>query len=153
MTMNQLMLPVFLTSLTTTAAFLTMVSSPISTMTGYGATIGFGIMWAWVLSSTYLPAVIHLKKWDMQNPAINQPSILEKLIHRFGEKILNYPKRILATGVFIIAVSFIGIWFISVEVNIINLFKPGNEIRERGKLFSVGSVSYTHLTLPTKRIV
>ncbi|SVA88349.1 uncharacterized protein METZ01_LOCUS141203, partial [marine metagenome] len=130
MTMNQLMLPVFLTSLTTTAAFLTMVSSPIPTMTGYGATIGFGIMWAWVLSSTYLPAVIHLKKWDMQNPAINQPSILEKLIHRFGENIFNYPKRILSMGVLIVAVSSIGIWFLSVEVNIINLFKPGNEIRE-----------------------
>ena len=130
MTMNQLMLPVFLTSLTTTAAFLTMMLSPISTMTGYGATIGFGIMWAWVLSSTYLPAVIHLKKWDMQNPAINQPSILEKLIHRFGENIFNYPKRILSMGVLIVAVSSIGIWFLSVEVNIINLFKPGNEIRE-----------------------
>ena len=61
MTMNQLMLPIFLTSITTTAAFLMMVSSPIATMTGYGATIGFGILWAWILSSTYLPAVIHLK--------------------------------------------------------------------------------------------
>ena len=130
MTMNQLMLPVFLTSITTTAAFLTMVSSPISTMTGYGVTIGFGIMWAWVLSSTYLPAIIHLKKWDMQNPAINQASILEKLIHRFGKNIFNYPKRILSMGVLIVAVSSIGIWFLSVEVNIINLFKPGNEIRE-----------------------
>ena len=130
MTMNQLMLPIFLTSITTTAAFLTMVSSPIATMTGYGATIGFGILWAWILSSTYLPAVIHLKKWNMQNTAISKPSILENLIHRFGRSILEYPKRILATGVVIVAVSSIGIWFINVEVNIINLFKPGNEIRE-----------------------
>jgi hypothetical protein len=130
MTMNQLMLPIFLTSITTTAAFLTMVSSPIATMTGYGATIGFGILWAWILSSTYLPAVIHLKKWNMQNTAISKPSILENLIHRFGRSILEYPKRILATGVVIVVVSSIGIWFINVEVNIINLFKPGNEIRE-----------------------
>jgi len=130
MTMNQLMLPIFLTSITTTAAFLMMVSSPIATMTGYGATIGFGILWAWILSSTYLPAVIHLKKWNMQNPAISTPSILENLIHRFGRNILDYPKRILATGVAIVTVSSIGIWFINVEVNMINLFKPGNEIRE-----------------------
>ena len=130
MTMNQLMLPIFLTSITTTAAFLTMVSSPIATMTGYGATIGFGILWAWILSSTYLPAVIHLKKWNMQNTAISKPSILENLIHRFGRSILEYPKRILATGVVIVVVSSIGIWFINVEVNMINLFKPGNEIRE-----------------------
>jgi len=130
MTMNQLMLPVFLTSLTTTAAFLTMVSSPISTMTGYGATIGFGIMWAWVLSSTYLPAVIHLKKWDMKKAAIDQPSFLEKLAHNFGKSLFNYPKRVFLTGFLIVAVSSVGIWFINVEVNIINLFKPGHEIRE-----------------------
>jgi len=130
MTMNQLMLPIFLTSITTAAAFLTMVSSPIATMTGYGVTIGFGILWAWILSSTYLPAVIHLKKWNMRNPAINKPSILENIIHRFGRNILEYPKRILATGVAMVAISSIGIWFINVEVNMINLFKPGNEIRE-----------------------
>jgi len=130
MTMNQLMLPVFLTSITTTAAFLTMVSSPIATMTGYGTTIGFGIMWAWVLSSTYLPAIIHLKKWDMNKAAIDQPSFLEKLIHRFGRSLLNYPKQVFLTGFLIVAVSSIGIWFINVEVNIINLFKPGHEIRE-----------------------
>ena len=130
MTMNQLMLPIFLTSITTTAAFLTMVSSPIATMTGYGTTIGFGIMWAWVLSSTYLPAIIHLKKWDMNKAAIDQPSFLEKLIHRFGRSLLNYPKQVFLTGFLIVAVSSIGIWFINVEVNIINLFKPGHEIRE-----------------------
>jgi len=130
MTMNQLMLPVFLTSITTTAAFLTMVSSPIATMTGYGTTIGFGIMWAWVLSSTFLPAIINLKKWDMNKAAIDQPSFLEKLIHRFGRSLLNYPKQVFFTGFLIVAVSSIGIWFINVEVNIINLFKPGHEIRE-----------------------
>ena len=92
-------------------AFLTMVSSPIATMTGYGATIGFGILWAWILSSTYLPAVIHLKKWNMQNTAISKPSILENLIHRFGRSILEYPKRILATGVVIVVVSSIGVIF------------------------------------------
>jgi len=130
MTMNQLMLPIFLTSITTTAAFLTMVSSPIATMTGYGTTIGFGIMWAWVLSSTFLPAIINLKKWDMNKAAIDQPSFLEKLIHRFGRSLLNYPKQVFLTGFLIVAVSSIGIWFINVEVNIINLFKPGHEIRE-----------------------
>ncbi|SVD26801.1 uncharacterized protein METZ01_LOCUS379655, partial [marine metagenome] len=45
-TMNQLLLPIFLTSITTSAAFLTMLTSPITAMAGYGLSIGFGILWA-----------------------------------------------------------------------------------------------------------
>ena len=61
-TMNQLMLPISLTSLTTVAAFLTLLSSPIRPMVGYGVTIGFGITWAWLLSTILLPSLISLKQ-------------------------------------------------------------------------------------------
>ena len=56
--MNNLFLPIFLTSITTSAAFLMLVFSPISSMIGYGITLAFGIMWAWFLSNTILPSLI-----------------------------------------------------------------------------------------------
>ena len=40
-TVSQLSLPIFLTSITTAAAFFTMLASPINAMTGYGLSIGF----------------------------------------------------------------------------------------------------------------
>ena len=80
LTMNQLLLPIFLTSITTTTAFLTMLTSPIAAMTGYGLSIGFGILWAWILSSTFLPAVISLKKWNFTTAAFSKSSFLENMV-------------------------------------------------------------------------
>ena len=130
LTMNQLMLPVFLTSITTSAAFLTMVTSPITAMTGFGVTIGAGILWAWILSATFLPAIIHLKKWDFSHASLSKPSFLETLIHKFGRNILKRPKTVLAAGLAIVGFALMGIPYINVEVNVVNMFKPGMPIRE-----------------------
>ena len=132
-TMDQLFLPIFLTSITTATAFLIMLTSPVAAMTGYGVSIGFGILWAWILSSTYLPAIIYLKKWNFSKSALSKPSFLEKIIHVFGQNILKRPKMILLIGSFILLISSIGIQYINVEVNLINLFKKGNTIRESTK--------------------
>ena len=130
LTMNQLLLPIFLTSITTTAAFLTMLTSPITATTGYGLSIGFGILWAWILSSTFLPALINLKKWNFSTAALNKSSILENMVHIFGQNILKHPKTVLLSGILIVLISSLGIRYINVEVNLVNLFKPGNTIRE-----------------------
>tara|TARA_Y100000590_G_scaffold470044_1_gene661573 strand:- start:2740 stop:5025 length:2286 start_codon:yes stop_codon:yes gene_type:complete len=129
-TMNQLSLPIFLTSITTAGAFLTMITSPIPSMTGYGIAIGLGILWAWILSCTLLPALINLKKWNFKTTALSKPSFLEKIVHVLGRNILKRPKIILTCGGIIICIASFGIQFINVEVNLINLFKPGNIIRE-----------------------
>jgi len=129
-TMNQLSLPIFLTSITTAGAFLTMIASPIPSMTGYGVAIGLGIIWAWILSCTLLPAFINLKTWDFQTAALSKSSFLENIVHILGYNILRHPKKILAGGSLIICIASLGIQHINVEVNLINLFKPGNIIRE-----------------------
>ena len=54
-TMDSLLIPIFLTILTTVAAFSAMTTSPLEPLVGYGFTIGAGILWAWILSSTLLP--------------------------------------------------------------------------------------------------
>ena len=48
--MDALLVPIFLTSITTIAAFLTMSSSPLEPLVGYGICISVGIGWAWLLS-------------------------------------------------------------------------------------------------------
>jgi predicted RND superfamily exporter protein len=129
-TMNALMLPVFLTSVTTTAAFITLVSSPIKPMFGYGVTIAFGICWAWFLSVTFLPALLSLKKWKMQSAAVKHRSVLEVAVHWIGGKVLHHTRAVLVLGLAIVAVSAVGIFMVEVEVNITSFFKPGNVVRD-----------------------
>lgn len=129
-TMNALMLPVFLTSVTTTAAFITLVSSPIKPMCGYGVTIAFGICWAWFLSVTFLPALISLKKWKMESAAVKHRSVLEVVVRWIGLRVLHHTRAVLVLGLAIVAASAVGIFMVKVEVNITSFFKPGNVIRD-----------------------
>lgn len=129
-TMDSLLIPVFLTSLTTVVAFLTMISSPLEPLIGYGLTISSGIIWAWFLSSTLLPAVISIKKWNLKSKAITHPSIFEKAIHKLANKVLTHPKYVFATGLIIVLIGAGGLFKVSVDVNMANFFKPGTEIRK-----------------------
>jgi len=129
-TMDSLLIPVFLTSLTTVVAFLTMISSPLEPLVGYGLTISSGIIWAWFLSSTLLPAVISIKKWDMKSKAITHPSIFERAIDKLAKKVLTHPKYVFSTGLIIVIIGVGGLFKVSVDVNMANFFKPGTEIRD-----------------------
>ena len=128
-TMSALLLPIFLTSLTTITAFLSLSFAPIKQLMGYGICISVGIAHAFILSSTFLPAAISLKKWEITSKAITNPSIFEKLITYFGEKVSTNPKAILGSGILIASISIIGLLYLKVDVNIASFFRQGTEFR------------------------
>ena len=128
--MNNLFLPIFLTSITTSAAFLMLLFSPITSLIGYGFTIAFGIMWAWLLSNTMLPASIILLSWDANSKAISKPSYIEKTMIIFGNLVTESPKKVLSAGIFITVFAVIGIFLINVEVQYNKMFREGNIIRD-----------------------
>ncbi|MFB0515361.1 MAG: RND family transporter [Candidatus Neomarinimicrobiota bacterium] len=129
-TMDVLMLPVFLTSATTIAGFISLVSAPLRAMIGYGITVSFGIAWAWYLSVTFLPSLMSVSRWDLEGRALRSAGTFERIIQRIGHYVLRKPWTVLITGGLIVLVSVIGIFMIHVEVNIINFFKPTAPIRQ-----------------------
>ena len=114
---DSLMLPIFLTSITTAAAFLSLVFAPIEYMTGYGVSIAIGISWAWILSTTLLPSLIMLKDWPLNSRAIRKPGLLERIVDKFGSKIIKSPHSILFGGLILVAVGIYGIRLVTTEVN------------------------------------
>ena len=84
---------------------------------------------AFILSSTFLPAAISLKKWKITSKAITNPSIFEKLITYFGEKVSTKPKAILGSGILIASLSISGLLYLQVDVNIASFFRQGTEVR------------------------
>jgi hypothetical protein len=129
-TMDSLLLPIFLTSFTTVAAFLSMIFAPLEQLAGYGLSLVAGITWAWLLSSTFLPAMIHLKKWNQQSKAITHDSLFERAIYRLGNVVISHPKRVLGTGLVVVGIASVGIFQVHVNANIVDFFKPGSEIRD-----------------------
>jgi len=129
-TLEALFLPIFLTSFTTAIAFLAFVFSPIEQFIGYGICLAFAIIWAWILSTTLLPSIILLKKWNLKSGFIKKESILEKISSSIGALITKRPKFVLALGSSIVLISIMGFQYIEVEVNTAKFFKDGNPIRE-----------------------
>ena len=129
-TMESLTLPIFLTSITTAAAFLSMIYSPLEVQTGYGVTIAIGIFWALVLSYTLLPSLLVLKKWNLDSKAVRETSFLENVIDKFGKGVMENPKRVLSSGLILVFIGLIGINWLSVEVNMQSFFKKGTTVRE-----------------------
>jgi len=129
-TMDSLLVPILLTSVTTIAAFATMTLSPLEPLFGYGIIIGVGIAWAWFLSSLMLPAVIGLKKWNLESKAITELSIFEKVINKLGKIVLTHPKYVFSAGATIVLIGLFGISKVVVDVNMSKFFKPGTEIRD-----------------------
>lgn len=129
-TMQSLMLPVFLTSFTTVVAFLSMIYSPLEVQTGYGVSIAIGVIWAWFLSSTFLPSLILYKNWNLDSNAVKHASYLEKKIDLLGRGVIRRPKRVLATGLILVIMGLIGIFWLNVEVDIQSFFRKDSEIRQ-----------------------
>ena len=129
-TMDSLLVPIFLTSITTIAAFLSLSLAPIEQMMGYGVCISAGIGYAFFLSSTFLPAAIRIKKWNMNSKAISMASMFENMISYFGRLVTSNPRSILAAGATIAVVGIYGLLWLNVDVNIAGFFKPGTEFRD-----------------------
>ena len=128
--MDALLVPIFLTSITTIAAFMTMTSSPLEPLVGYGVCISVGIAWAWLLSSFFLPALISLKNWDLNSKSIISPSIFERFIGRLSSIVIGYPKAVLFSGISLVLFGCFGLYKVEVDVNVASFFKPGTEIRD-----------------------
>ncbi len=129
-TMDSLLIPIFLTSITTVAAFLAMTTSPLEPLIGYGITISAGILIAWILSSTLLPSLIILRSWDHNAKAFLTKSFFEKMIDKLGKVVLTHPKYVFSSGLLIVFIGLFGLFKVSVDVDISKFFKKGSELRD-----------------------
>lgn len=129
-TLLSLQLPIFLTSITTIGAFLTMVFSPLEPLIGYGICISIGIACAWLFSSITLPALMIMYNWNTKSRVLNEKGPFEIFINFLSRIVLRRPKLLFTLGVLIISVSSFGILSLNVDVNLSSFFKPETEIRD-----------------------
>jgi len=127
---DTLFVPIFLTSVTTIAAFLALYFAPINQLMGYGICLSAGILYAFILSLTFLPAAMSLKRWDLNSKAISQNGYLENIISKFGKLVISKPKSILVVGMIIMFIGTAGLSLLKVDVNIANFFKEDTDFRK-----------------------
>lgn len=127
--------PMLFTSLTSSAGFFSLMLTPIPPVQIFGAYIGFGILLAFVITLTFIPAYISrmsdtsLQKLQQSLHKGRSDTLLQRGIERVRYVALNYKSVLIITFAMVSAVSVWGITQIQINDNPVRWFKSDHEIR------------------------
>lgn len=133
-TIEDLFMPMLFTSLTTTAGFFSLAFAKIPPVQVFGVFVAFGVMLAWLLTMTFIPAVIAvMKKESLADFGAKEEHTEAGLMSRFllaiGRFSIRRWKAILIGTLVLVGISGYGITKIVINDNPVKWFTPKHEIR------------------------
>jgi uncharacterized protein len=140
--MGHLYKPMLFTSITSAVGFYSLMLTPIPPVKVFGAFIGTGILLAFVLTITFIPAYIArmkpetLAKLQRAIEKMEEKGILANGLDKLGAFSVKRTKLILMTFIALFAVSILGINRIEINDNPVNWFKADHEIRIADKVLN-----------------
>ena len=137
-------LPIFLTSLTTTAGFGTLALSKVVPVATLGIATASGAILAFILSVVWMPAVLLILKKEIKGKVSSKEKTKKSL--GYGAFIVKNNKRIIWTTSLIVTIVGFGLYFIKVDSNTIRYFDKDVEIRKSSEFTMAnltGSMSYS----------
>ncbi|MBU1043977.1 MAG: MMPL family transporter [Candidatus Omnitrophica bacterium] len=143
--MDELFTPMLYTSLTSAVGFFSLSFSPIPPVQAFGVFVACGVMIAWILTITFIPAYISLmdeksfakigsgeavKKEDVQH------GIIDVILAKIQKISIYHYKTVLMLSVIAIIVSIYGISRISVNDNPVRWFDKNHNIRVSDRILN-----------------
>ena len=133
--MRPLYKPMLYTSLTSAVGFASLALADIPPVRVFGLYIAFGIIVAWLLALTIVPAVISLmddeklkRRLYREGEAISPP--LNRILRSIGEFSFARARMVLVIGVLVFAFGIGGIFQIQVNDNPVKWFKTSHPLRQ-----------------------
>ena len=136
--MKTLFKPMLYTTITTVVGFASLAFTPIPPVQVFGIFVALGVLIAWVITVTFLPAyLMSLSDKTLEGFGFKKSEKKESFLARFlkwlGEKTSRYPLRIIISTGIILAFAFVGITKIQVNDNPVKWFAEGHELRVADK--------------------
>lgn len=153
--MRPLYKPMFYTTLTSAVGFASLALANIPPVRVFGLFIAFGIVAAWLLALTIVPAVISLMDDEKLKSRLYQQDgatspLLDRLLHSVGRISFSHARLILVIGVLVFAFGIGGIFQIQVNDNPVKWFKDSHPLRQAdsvmNRLFGGTYMSYLVIT-------
>lgn len=123
-------LATFLTALTTSVGFLTLVLSNIEPISDFGIYTSVGIMLAYGLTYTLLPAILLLAKPKRLYVYASSDDFWTRYLHRFLRWIIRFRYRILAGTGMLLAVCVYGIFQIRVDNKMLEDLRDNHRLKQ-----------------------
>jgi predicted RND superfamily exporter protein len=133
--MRPLYKPMLYTSLTSSVGFASLALADIPPVRIFGLFVAFGIVAAWLLALTIVPAVISLmddeklkRRLFREGDARSGP--LYRLLSSIGNVAFSRARAILVLGLAAFAFGLVGLWQIEVNDNPVKWFKTDHPLRQ-----------------------
>ena len=157
--MAELFTPMLYTSLTSAAGFASLSLTPIPPLQVFGLFVAFGIMLAWLLTVTLIPAYTmfipksRLEKFGaVHDEGVQRGTLLTRLLLALGRFTVTRHKPVLVGTAIVIAISAIGIGLIRVNDNPTKWFVAKHPIRIADRVLNshFGGTYMAYLVLEPK---
>ncbi len=127
---RELLLPMFITSLTTAIGFFSLVTAPISPIKDFGIAAAIGVLLTFLFTILFVPAILgNIKKERFFLNRINDNSwnkVFDKIVHSTDK----YRNRIILITVLILLFSLLGIMMINTNNKIHENFSDKSEVKK-----------------------
>ncbi len=133
--MRHLFVPMLYTSLTSAAGFASLALTPIPPVQVFGIFVAFGVLVAWFLTITFIPAfTMFIKESSLENFGIHEneespKSRLTSFLRWIGGVTYAQAKLILTVTLIIVILAIYGISKIQINDNPVKWFTEGHPIR------------------------
>lgn len=130
--MSELFKPMLFTSITTATGFASLALTPIPPVQIFGLFVAVGVLIAWLLTITLIPAYValvperFLKGFGRASGRIGP---VDRIIRGYGHLVLRYRGPIVYATILLFAISIFGISRININDNPVRWFKEGHPIR------------------------
>lgn len=160
--MEELWRPMFFTTLTTCAGFLSLAFTPIPPVQVFGLFVAIGVFFAWFLTVTFIPAYIMLMSEEAftsfgfsQTKSESEAPFISRFLQRIGKVSSGRSKLVLVFFSGLIAIAIYGIGQIRINDNPVKWFEPDHEIRIADKALNerFGGTYMAYLTLSPAKAV
>ncbi len=145
---DELYKPMFFTSITTAVGFANLAWANIPPVRAFGLFVSLGVLFAWLLSMTFIPAALMLVA-EKRLKTIPEKTEGSPILGKLGRVSLSRRRVFDGTGAILLAIDVSGVTTLSVNDNPVKWFKKNHTIRvadrELNKL--IGGTYISYLTL------
>ena len=140
-TIDDLFMPMLFTSLTTTAGFFSLAFARIPPVQVFGIFVACGVMTAWILTMTFVPASIALMKKEWLegfgvSEQVSEKALMNRFLSATGRFSVKRWKAIVAGTILVVIFSGYGISKIVINDNPVKWFTEKHEIRVADKILN-----------------
>ncbi len=145
---DELYKPMFFTSITTAVGFANLAWANIPPVRVFGLFISLGVLFAWFLTMTFIPAALMLIN-EKRLRTISEKKESSPILGKLGRISLSNSKVFVISGILLFAVAIYGVTTLVVNDNPVKWFKSDHTIRIADRELNelIGGTYISYLTL------